>query len=72
MPVGFFLFSLLVPLNMVGPGNGEEWGSFIGSMLVVMVIVNIPTFVFLAIYFACRGKQKRKKQMEKMNIQDLD
>ena len=41
-------------------------------VLVIFLIVNIPTYVFLAIYFACRGRYRRKKQIEKMNIQDLD
>jgi len=41
---------------------------FISTILVMM---NIPTIVLLAIYFGCREKIKRKKAIEKMNIQDL-
>lgn len=33
---------------------------------------NIPTIVLLLIYFGCRENQRRKKLLEKMNIQDLD
>ena len=31
----------------------------------------LPTLVLLAVYFVCRRGQKRKKQLDKMNIQDL-
>ena len=46
------------------------------SMLVTVIptflMFNIPTFVFLAIYFACREKLKTKKLLDKMNVQDLE
>ena len=46
------------------------------SMLVTVIptflMFNIPTFVFLAIYFACREKQKTKKLLDRMNVQDLE
>ena len=31
----------------------------------------LPTAVLLAVYFLCRRSQKHKKQLDKMNIQDL-
>lgn len=31
----------------------------------------LPTLVLLAVYFVCRRSPKRKKQIDKMNIQDL-
>jgi len=37
----------------------------------VFLTYNIPTTILLAIYFACREKQKRNRDLEKMNIQDL-
>ncbi len=33
--------------------------------------VTYPTAILLAIYWNCRGRQSRNKQLEKMNIQDL-
>lgn len=46
------------------------------SMLVTVIptflMFNIPTFVFLAIYFACREKLKTKKLLDRMNVQDLE
>jgi len=41
-------------------------------MITVWLLGNIPTFVFLAIYFGCRESKWRSRQIEKMNIQDLD
>lgn len=46
------------------------------SMLVtnipVFLLSNVPTLIFLAIYFACREKRKKNLELEKMNIQDLE
>lgn len=70
LPVLAFLFGLLYPLNMVAPSEGISV-SFIIQMILVWIMGNIPTIVLLAIYFGCRGKQRRNKQLDKMNIQDL-
>ncbi|MDR1736680.1 MAG: hypothetical protein LBR85_07430 [Oscillospiraceae bacterium] len=37
----------------------------------VFLVSNIPTLAFLAIYFACREKQRQRKALEKMQAQDL-
>lgn len=70
LPILAFLFGLLFPLNMAVPSEGVSAG-FIFQMILVWLLGNIPTFLLLAIYFACRGKQRRKRQLDKMNIQDL-
>ena len=70
LPVLAFLFGLLFPLNMIAPDEGITV-SFIIQMLIVWFIGNIPTIILLAIYYGCRGKQRRNKQLDKMNIQDL-
>lgn len=70
LPIIAFLYGLLFPLNMVAPAEGVTAG-FIVQMIIVWLIGNIPTIVFLAIYFGCRDKKLRNKQLEKMNIQDL-
>ena len=41
-------------------------------MLTVALLYNIPTLILLAIYFACREKFRRKKEMDRMNAQDLE
>ncbi|ABX41980.1 hypothetical protein Cphy_1606 [Lachnoclostridium phytofermentans ISDg] len=40
--------------------------------LLPLFIMNIPTIVSLAIYFACREQFKKNNELEKMNIQDLE
>lgn len=71
LPIIAFLFGLLYPLNMMAPSDGVTVG-FVFQMILVWLLGNIPTIIFLAIYFGCRGKQRRNKQLDKMNIQDLD
>lgn len=71
MPIISFLFGLLYPLNMVVPSEGVTVG-FIIEMIIVWALGNIPTFVLLAIYFGCRGRNRKQKELDKMNIQDLD
>lgn len=70
LPILAFLFGLLFPLNMIVPSEGVSAG-FLLQMLLVWLLGNIPTILLLTIYFACRGKQRRRKQLNKMNIQDL-
>ena len=71
LPLIAFLFGLLYPLNMVAPSEGVTV-CFIFQMILVWLLGNIPTIVLMAIYWSCRGKQRRNKQLEKMNIQDLN
>lgn len=71
LPLIAFLFGLLYPLIMVAPSEGVTVG-FIFQMILVWLLGNIPTIVLLAIYWSCRSKQRCNKQLEKMNIQDLN
>ena len=70
LPIITFLFGLLYPLNMRAPSGGVTVG-FIFQIILVWLLGNIPTIIFLAVYFGCRDKQHRNKQLDKMNIQDL-
>lgn len=47
-------------------------GTAIFQMLVVFLLYNIPTAILLTVYFACRENIKKRSQLEKMNIQDLE
>jgi hypothetical protein len=67
LPIISFLVSFIYPLNMAIPSVG----GYIFALILGWLIANIPTIVLLTIYFACRGKQRRNKQLDKMNIQDL-
>ena len=42
------------------------------TTLYIFALYNIPTAILLGIYFACREKYKKKKEIEKMTIQDLE
>ena len=46
-------------------------GGFMIALILGWLLANIPTLILLAIYFACRGKQRRNKRLDKMSIQDL-
>ena len=46
--------------------------SIIFQIIYIFIIYNIPTAILLAIYAACRDKMKKKSQIEKMNIIDLE
>ncbi len=41
------------------------------AVLGTFVLSNIPTAVYLTIYFTQQGKYKKTRQVERMNIQDL-
>lgn len=75
LPVLSFLFSLCVTygaaLFAYMSTQDTGLGDVIISTLLLFLSYNIPTLVLLAIYFVCRGKYNRKKQLNKMNIQDL-
>ncbi len=53
LPLIAFLIGLLYPLNMIVPADGVTLGFWL-QMAVVWLMGNIPTIVFLAIYFAVR------------------
>ena len=71
LPLITFLRSVLTPMGMVGSAGGPT-ADFVLQVLLMWLLSNIPTAVLLASYFACRTRQRRKKQLEKMNIQDLN
>ncbi len=74
LPIISFLVSLIYPLNMAVPvvNIGVEMVNVVLSLLLGLLIANIPTYILLAIYYACRGKYRKRKQLDKMNIQDLE
>ncbi|MCD8035808.1 MAG: hypothetical protein LUE88_00270 [Clostridiales bacterium] len=70
IPGIFLLFSVIAIFSFAAiPGTSTL--SLVFSMIITFVIYNIPTAIYLAIYFVCRSKYKKKKQIDKMNIQDL-
>lgn len=60
--------------NRLAASQQERPGiiSMLAAVIPVFLISNIPTLIFLAIYFACRERIKLKKELDKMNVQDLE
>lgn len=76
LPIVTFLYSLLVffafaSWDSIAPGSVVSIVGDSVAVLFAFLIANIPTFVFLTIYFGVREKKKRDEQMEKMHIKDL-
>ena len=71
LPGLFFLISLIMPLN-VAVSDGVQNALILAFL--VFLLANIPTAILLAIYFACRGRNRKKKlaELDRMNIQDLE
>ena len=60
--------------NKLAAAQSEKPGivPILAAIIPVFLISNIPTLIFLAIYFACRERIKLKKELDKMNVQDLE
>lgn len=71
LPLVSFLYSLLVMLNVIVMDSMTVWEVF-RVLAATFIMSNIPTIVLLVIYFTCKEKIKKMKQIEKMNIQDLN
>ena len=69
LPIITFGSSLVMMLNVAH--TGDLWQTA-GALISVFVAGNIPTAVLLAIYFASRDAQRRRKELNKMNAQDLE
>ena len=48
-----------------------QLSEIIMQTVMIFLLWNILTVILMAIYFACREKFKKKKEIDKMNIQDL-
>ena len=68
-PLFTFLWALFTCLNVASVGDVV---SMLGALLITFLILNIPTWVLLAIYFVCREKRRKKKMLDKMNLHDLN
>ena len=69
LPMIAFLFGLVPPLSLDIPHEGVTV-SFIMLLLAVWLLSNILTVIFLGIYFYCRKKQRRNKQLDERKVQD--
>lgn len=71
LPFISFAYSLLMVFSIALVDSMTAWEIF-GLIASTFFIANIPTIILLAIYWGCREKIRRKKDLEKMNIQDLE
>ena len=69
LPALTLLYSLVMVLNVANTG---DLATALLAMGVTFLLGNLPTLILLVIYAACREQYRRKKQMERMNIQDLE
>ena len=70
LPIITFAYSLLTIFGLATTDD-MSWWNILGLIASTLFVSNIPTVILLLIYFGCREKIKRKKALEKMNIQDL-
>ena len=68
LPLLTFLYALLMVLSVADTGSVSQ---NVLTVLVVLLIGNIPTLVLLAIYWAAREKRRVKSQIDKMKIDEL-
>ncbi len=75
LPGVSFFFSLLNTFGVAlytTTSNGQGTSTAVFLAIQVFLLYNISTVVLLCIHFGCRGKKRKKREMEKMNIQDLN
>lgn len=71
LPIGSLVMSFILSFGNIVTHDNVTTGSG-GLIITTWLLFNIPTVVFILIYLACREKRRRNKQLEKMNIQDLN
>lgn len=64
------LYSLLAVFGFIVYDN-QSLLSIILEYVMIFIMCNIPTYILLAIYFACRNKLNKNNEIDKMNIKDL-
>ncbi len=60
--------ALMVLLNMAPPAS---WGTVVLAVLGVLVLLNLPTAVFVVVYRTTRRRFAERRNMELRDIQDL-
>ena len=56
--------------SLVTPADASAW-QIVGMILLVLLRGNIFTLILLLIYFMARRKKARRKELSKMDLQDL-
>ncbi len=73
LPGILFLGELFVLPNVVAVAffSAETLAAGCVNVVLRVFLTLLPTIVLMAVYFLCRRGMNRKKQLDKMNIQDL-
>ena len=66
------IFIALSVINVLNVADVDDPAQLAGLIITTLLISNIPTLVLLSIYGLVREKKKRKNEIEKMNIRDLN
>jgi predicted MFS family arabinose efflux permease len=69
LPIITFGVSLTIVFGLVHINSSSPMTA---TTIVTFLTFNIPTAVLLVIYAICRGKYKKQRELEKMNVQDLE
>lgn len=70
----YTLFTVIAAVMGYAQAYGEPLSLSFGlvwSALLSLAQTNIPTYLLLAIYFFSRSDGRRRKQMDRMQVQDL-
>jgi predicted permease len=71
LPVISIMFSVMGVLGLAVYEN-QSTVATIFQLIMVFLLSNIPTIILLAVYFGCREKFKNNRELDKMNIEDLE
>ncbi len=71
LPAIFVVLSVIKVLGLpIPPSAARE--QTISIIFSIILLYNIPAVLLLSIYFICRKNNKKNKELEKMNIQDIE
>ena len=70
--ITFVLATILLLIVVVRVGGIPNFAEYIVDILIYFILFNIPTILYLIIYFVCRKSVEANKEIEKMNIMDLE
>lgn len=62
----------IIPVLIIPVSDNATIAQNIILAIIVFLISNIPTIILILIYLACRQKSKNNKEIDKMNIHDLN
>lgn len=71
LPTINIILAVMIVLGMASFGD-KSIIEMIIQIIIIFLVSNISTIILVAIYFACREKLKKSKEIEKMNIKDLN